>query len=225
MWKRILLLASLAYGAHTLTDGFTISKLTSKHSYHLADFGSRQEAELILDQPFHYLTSGGQSFVFVSADSRYVLKFFKGHIQPWTILKKVRERKARKITRTLEGYRLLEEKLPGHSATIYAHLSKTPFRSVRLIDICGISHIVDLSHIECILQHKVEPLSASTSAKVRALASLMAQQKITDTDSRQHKNWGILKDTIVIFDAGRIAPDPEGNFHLSDKYLAWEQSL
>ncbi len=225
MLKRLLLLASLlalCYGVHTYTEGFSIAGISSGHDYGLADFGSKTAAIEILDQPFRYMTCGGQSFVFLSDDGRYVLKFFKG---PATLLPKVRARKIKKISRTLVGYNLLQDKLPAHSATIYAHLSKTPLRSVTLIDKCGIRHTVDLSSVECILQHHVEPLSPAILPKVHALAELMAQEKLTDTDPRQHKNWGVLSGEAVIFDAGRIAPDPQGRFHLSDKYISWEKSL
>ncbi len=225
MLKLLLILASLCalcFGVYTYTEGFSIAGIASGHDYVLADFGSKTQAIEILDQPFHYMASGGQSYVFLSDDGRYVLKFFKG---PITFLPKVRARKIQKISRTLLGYELLQKKLPTHSATIYAHLSKSPLRSVTLIDKCGIRHTVDLSSIECILQHHVEPLSSDALPKVHTLADLMAQEKMTDTDPRQHKNWGILNGEVVIFDAGRIAPDPQGRFHLSNKYISWEKSL
>ncbi|MBS0616466.1 MAG: hypothetical protein JSR58_07950 [Verrucomicrobia bacterium] len=225
MFKRLFLIGSISYLVHTYTEGFTTTRLASQENYGFSDFGARIDAEKILDQPFHYLASGGQSFVFISEDGKYVLKFLKGHARPWTVLPKVRARKIKKIAKTLEGYRLLEEKLPSHSATIYAHFSKTPFRAAHLIDKCGIHHTVDLSSAECILQHHVKPLNSLSTEKVHELASLLAEEKMTDTDPRQHKNWGMLGDTVVIFDAGRIATDPQGKFALSDKYISWEQSL
>lgn len=225
MWKRLILIVSLlalGYGVHTYTEGFSIAGITSGHNYGLPDFGSKTAAIEILDQPFHYMASGGQSYVFLSDDGCYVLKFFKG---PLTLLPKVRARKITKISRTLLGYELLQKRLPSHSATIYAHLSKSPFRNVILIDKCGIHHTVDLSSIECILQRHVEPLNPDSISKVHALADLMAQEKMTDSDPRQHKNWGVFNGEVVIFDAGRVAPDPQGRFHLSNKYISWEKSL
>jgi len=57
------------------TDGFTIASLSSEHSLDYPTLGSEEAARAILNQPFHYLGSGGQSFVFTSADGKYVLKF------------------------------------------------------------------------------------------------------------------------------------------------------
>ena len=215
-------LIGLAYLALTITEGFSVCGLTSSHDYGLADFGSNTAARQVLEQPFRYIASGGQSYVFVSEDNRYVLKFFKGHVQPWTLLPQVRARKIKKLARALQGYTLLQEKLPEHSPTLYAHFDKSPFATVTLIDKLGIHHTVDLGPIECLLQRKVEPLSEHSREKVHALAAQMAQERITDTDPRQHKNWGVEEEKIVIFDAGRIAPDPQGHFQLSEKYLAWE---
>jgi len=68
--------------SHTLTDGFGPTNITSNLPYHskwdvTIEQEDIEEAEQALFQPYHYLESGSQSFVFISEDGEYILKFFK----------------------------------------------------------------------------------------------------------------------------------------------------
>src|SRR5437868_4094151 len=66
-----------------LTDGFAIENITSQYPYDVKretrsiTQAEQQQIHSILSQKFSYLGKGCQSYVFVSEDDNYVLKFFK----------------------------------------------------------------------------------------------------------------------------------------------------
>ena len=60
--------------SHIILDNWTPAKIIPANS--LAEIA---QAKIVLDQPFTYLGKGRQSFVFISQDGNYVLKFVKAH--------------------------------------------------------------------------------------------------------------------------------------------------
>jgi hypothetical protein len=69
---------------NTQTDRFTLLKTETTPFYDALwdfPFPEKEEVAPILDQPFSYLSSGGQSFVFLSEDGHYVLKLIKNHFR------------------------------------------------------------------------------------------------------------------------------------------------
>ena len=73
---------------HRATDGFALVNIYSPKG---SDHGLQTDFPLSisnvnLDQPFYYLNSGSQSYVFLSNDGQTILKFFKFQhmrIPPW----------------------------------------------------------------------------------------------------------------------------------------------
>ncbi|MCB1084591.1 MAG: hypothetical protein KDK60_00655, partial [Chlamydiia bacterium] len=82
----ILTLCALFIGierlSHTLNGGFSPAAITSSLqprpewniTHEASDIAETLQA---LKQPYHYLGKGSQSFVFLSEDKKYVIKFFK----------------------------------------------------------------------------------------------------------------------------------------------------
>src|SRR5438105_4469405 len=67
---------------HAKTEGFRVSNLFLKEPI----TGKDREIELpenlqkeAFQQPYFFLASGGESYVFESQDKKWVLKFFKNH--------------------------------------------------------------------------------------------------------------------------------------------------
>jgi hypothetical protein len=90
-------LFGLAYFFSDLaTWGFTIARLRTSQP-----LGPSEGVEpyLILKQKFYLKDQGGQSYVFISADEKYVLKFFKDMPRPWIPLKNYQRKKLGKQTR------------------------------------------------------------------------------------------------------------------------------
>ncbi|NGX39055.1 MAG: hypothetical protein KR126chlam1_00375 [Chlamydiae bacterium] len=174
---KLLLLALVIYYVpkfcHKQTDGFMIGKIHS----HLP-FDPRWEVEdseevnlsNLFSQPFTYLASGGQCYAFVSADEKYVVKFFKHHLRrlpflvkhlplPSSLAEKRADQLARrkkKLLRDFRSYKLAYEELKEETGLIFVHLNSTKDLncSAVLIDKLGIRHTVNLDQVEFILQKK-----------------------------------------------------------------------
>ena len=78
------------------TEGFSIRRINAAPLLPFSNHGNTLLTEEILKQPFHYLARGGQSFVFVSEDQKYVIKFFKNNPNPVVPLKKYHTKKISK---------------------------------------------------------------------------------------------------------------------------------
>jgi hypothetical protein len=163
------------------TDGFSVAFIHSDLEYNPAwetqSIASTTQAELdkIFSQQFRYLGCGGQSFVFVSENDEYVIKFFKhrNFRKPYSylltlplpgILELSRLRKLDKalfkINRDFSSYKLAYEELREESGLIYIHLNKGKQlkRSLKITDKMGIEHEIDLDRIEFIVQKRAEHL-------------------------------------------------------------------
>ena len=113
-------LAALIY--YPVTDDFRMGNLVHDMPAHPEwespplSPADKQELTRILDQEFSYMGKGAQSYVFGSADGKYVLKFFKfKHLKPSLIvewlptippLKKYKETQRKRKQRKLQRYYL-----------------------------------------------------------------------------------------------------------------------
>jgi hypothetical protein len=159
------------------TDGFCLAAIHSNLKYNPAWETSSFSPELegVLAQKFHYLGCGGQSFVFVSEDGNYVIKFFKHRkffCKPYSylfqlplpgVLELCRLNKLHKalskLNRDFSSYLLAYEELREETGLIYLHLNKTPLhRQIQIIDKIGIAHQIDLDKTEFLVQRRAKLL-------------------------------------------------------------------
>ena len=134
-----------------------------------------QELKKVFAQKFKYLDCGGQSFVFVSEDHQYVIKFFKHrHFRkPYSFLLRMplpgilelsrlcKLNKALfKLKRDFTSYKLAYDELQEETGLIYLHLNKGTDlnQSIQIVDKIGIEHTVDLDNIEFIVQRRAQLL-------------------------------------------------------------------
>ena len=81
----LLCFACVERFCHKQTHGFQLHKIRSSLSFtpewdvQPLPNSEMQTVKTALTQPYYYLDSGGQCYAFVSADGKYVLKFFKHH--------------------------------------------------------------------------------------------------------------------------------------------------
>lgn len=167
----IALFLSIERLCHLATDGFMITRIThalQEPSHDLHDVSAN--LSLILSQPFTYLASGAQSYVFVSQDNRYVIKFFKFHhlrIPPWIaslplphFLNTYRQakiaKKNRALAKTLDSHKIAATLLPKETALVYLHLYPTHYlhQSLHLIDKLGIHYELDADTLSFVIQKK-----------------------------------------------------------------------
>lgn len=180
----IFLLARLYYH---FTDDIRLANMSHPIPYHkewdippLSPV-DQQHMDTILDQPYHYIGKGAQSYAFGSEDGQYVLKFFKfKHLRPSWFLEmlpsvgpikqyqeKQRARKQKNLVGVFTGYRLAYEVHKDASGILFIHLNTTDnlHKTVILKDKLGLTFEVDLDQYVFILQEK----AMTTRAVVRQM--------------------------------------------------------
>jgi hypothetical protein len=177
-------LIALSYGLGRLyfhlTGGFSLSNISSDFSYHpnwkirsLAK-DEQEEVDRALNQSYYYLGKGCQSYVFLSEDHQYVIKFFKYQrfrLQPWLAyfpplpaIVKYREEKIEKKRVKLEGFiqswKIAFEDLKEETGLLFVHLNKTRDLNKELVifDKIGQRHRLNLDDMEFCIQRKAEML-------------------------------------------------------------------
>jgi hypothetical protein len=165
---------------HDRTKGFTLNSIDrSKHfeaQWETTPLDEKAEEKVahILDQPFHFLGKGGQSYVFLSQDQKTVLKFFKKKNpvpDRWiellhTALPKSLQLKREKHLQTrkermspiFSSCVLAYENLRKESGLLYLHLNPTmqKHKPLQVIDRLGITHTLDLNTATFLLQRRGE---------------------------------------------------------------------
>jgi hypothetical protein len=163
---------------HQQTDGFSRYKISSNLAFNpkweTPRLNSDEQKDLskILSQPYRYLAKGAQSYVFLSDDGQYVLKFFRiYHLQPpfWVthlswpwflqsykmdkILKKLDE-----LHKDFASYKIAHDELKEETGIVYLHLNKTDYlkQTLTFYDKIGIKHQVALDQMEFLVQKRAE---------------------------------------------------------------------
>ena len=124
----------------------------------------------IFSQKFRYLTRGGQSAVFISADKNYVLKFYRfpSHLRPLGWIKhpfsyrfskkreRIKQHNFEKLDITFQSFLLAYNELKEESGLLYVHLNPTTDLqfSVTLVDHLNNHYLVDLDRVAFVLQKK-----------------------------------------------------------------------
>lgn len=212
----------LSWIAIVRTD-FSYQKIAIPLTFEGQEPDSR-EVLRILDQPFHFLGNGRQSFVFESEDRMTVLKFFnKKYFEvPWYAFAFPKERikRGQREFFYLNSYKIAEKFLSHETAMIYLHTEKTKgLPHVKLTDRASRSFDLNLNDIPFVLQRKGEPLYAALEAIYKregpqgvlsvldAFLGLIANRirmGIGDTDHDVEHNFGYLEGKPFHIDPGRL---------------------
>jgi hypothetical protein len=163
-----------------LTDGFSVegirSPLTYDPNWSIAPLDASQQDLIhhILQQKFHYLAKGTQSFVFLSEDGQYILKFFKQrHLRnPWYshlmshlpvadryVDKKIQRRESKR-EKIFSGCKLAYEEMQEDTGVLYVHLNPSTDLTgqLHLIDKLNRSYAVDPNELAFYVQRRGTPL-------------------------------------------------------------------
>lgn len=215
------------------TDRFSVYTLTALPPLSLCNKGPEKEACEILTQPFYYLGTGGQTFVFASQDGKYVLKFFKKLPHPLAFLKKYKIRKKQSLLKDLNSYLLAFQKAPEETGLVFIKMdTKTPFnQKIKLEDKLHISHLVSLQNTLFVLQKRAIPLKDYLNqekeikkifSSLFELAQKLGEKHITDEDF-QHldNNLGFLEKRPLFIDPGRWAEHACSTDDMSKKFMQW----
>lgn len=184
-WVAIIALVSAGcYGVgrlyYRITDGFTVGNISSNYAYDSRwDISALSEEDSkvidsILSKPFTYLGKGCQSYVFLSQDGNYILKFFKYQRfrpQAWLDyltffpgIEEYRQNKIDKKQRKLEGifnsWKIAYEDLRPETQLVYIHLNKSKNlnQTLTIYDKMGFEHRLEADNLEFLLQRKAKML-------------------------------------------------------------------
>ncbi len=208
---------------HKATDGFTLTRIRSDFSFSPAFVteNSENSIEETLSQPFHYLSSGSQCFVFKSEDGKTVLKLFKNH-RFFNIAslfdEKRREKRIESFHDALTSCLFSHKQFQEHTAVFYVHLGKTeqPDFSAHLVDKLGIHHFIDLNNTQFHLQtcatsvpdhlltlrkyrmHKAAKKSLDSLLEISEKRALLG---FNDKDPHLIYNFGFINGEAVQIDA------------------------
>lgn len=173
----------------------------------------------ILNQTFTYFSKGSQSYVYLSADGQYVLKFLKQNKLQGAHHNEKRLKTFNAIKTALQFFR-------KETGILYAHLTPSqPFcQIVHLIDRHGKEHQIDLNFTCCLLQRRASLIYPRIDALMQQgeldkahavilsvfnLLAHLGSAGVIDNDPILRKNFGLIDDQAVQIDIGRMQIDPD----------------
>lgn len=230
MKKRLFLLVLTV----TLSFSFVFTFFTPFSALHTSSSPLpilKYEDSEALQQPFTYLETGGQVFVFASADDKYVLKLFRAdrllpawwtvyvpNIPPFISWKAHHNLKREaKLQKALWGHYLAYTQLKEESGLIALQLTSVdpslspPSRRLQLVTKQGFSHSLELNDTLFILQKKGETLSARITRFLDAKNFIRVQETLYQIASlyRKEHALGILDtDHGVMHNMGFVNDNP-----------------
>ncbi|MBX9923457.1 MAG: hypothetical protein K2Y01_05045 [Rhabdochlamydiaceae bacterium] len=167
----------LADFCHDKTKGFQRERMapafTPPVAVHAFSFIPHKELIPILSQPFTYLKKGRSSYVFVSDDQKYVLKFLRNPqiSSPYwascllsqklfpSLCQKNLETKQKRKQKQETSYEIAFHKIPSQTAVLCLHLheSSSLRKNFTIYDAIRIQHKVPMDATAFILQKKADP--------------------------------------------------------------------
>ena len=191
------------------------------------------ELEAILAQPFTFEGEGGQSYVFSSADGKYVLKVFKFRRfrpSPWMellpstssyYLNHAQKREAKWLL-AFNAHQLAYKSHREASGLVYVQLNGGINHALAVTDKWGFSRTLELKSVPFIVQKKGETLGHvlqqllnqnNIEAALHKLDQLFDlylseyQKGIYDTDYGIMHNIGVIEGELIHLDVGKMVYD------------------
>jgi len=180
----VMLIAIVLYGAGRLyfqmTAGFMVSNITGelpRTKSFKQDINHLVSVNTVLKQPYTYLGKGCQSYVFLSEDKGFVIKFLKfqrfrpsiyqeilGQVPGFEAgLEKKRKEKMEKTKALFKSWELAFTKLPKETGLLHLHLNQEPglISPIKIVDKLGLSHEIDSNEVVFLLQKRALPLETA----------------------------------------------------------------
>lgn len=209
----------ISRGYYALTDGFSVANILPLEEVLVPiaarkpSVEERQLALKALRQPYTYLGKGCQSYVFVSLDGEYVLKFIKQHrfyTKPWLNMltfipwachhrQERLSHKRQKKSLLLKGWLTAFGYFSTETGVLWVHtdMHTKEEPTVTLIDKVGFTYSVDLNSCEFLLQRRAQPLP-------QILEEIIAQK---DWEQGRHLLDKLIAMVLKSYNAGIIDSD------------------
>ena len=199
--------------------------LPAKLETHLAATGLHTRS--ILNHSFSYLGEGNQAYAFISADKKFVLKFFKNsplNSNNWLELlsfvpfvdqyfQKNHQRALRKYHRVFNAYEIayLHDRQHCGLQCIHLHQSAASDFMIHIIDRFGISHAIDLNIHAFVIQKMAVPLKNILKKELKEgkieLVKLQLK-KVVEMYLEEYQNGIFDHDHNLMVNIGFIAESP-----------------
>ncbi len=218
----------------TKTRGFALYKICSSLPFNpdweTPPLSEEENADVkkILSQPYLFLDKGAQSYVFLSSDGQYVIKFFKlhalhapiwlqsihlpFHLQPIWVQKLLEKRQS--LIKTFLSYKIAYNELKEETGMVFLHLNKTDalHQKLVIVDNIGISHSLDLDKMEFLVQKRASLFFPYLEKTIKEKGLESAKKTLSDL-----VHFLVRRNQKEIFDKD---PDLETNFgFLDDKIV------
>lgn len=230
------------------SQGFSLSKMKAslphRKEWEITPLPPAQQEQLqeLLRQKFHFLSSGYQSYAFISEDEKTIIKFFRmkrltsSLTDPFFHPKKVKEHK-KNLEAIFNAYKLAYEEMREDAGLLYIHLNQSNDLKTRITisDYSGKEQKIDLDGIYFIVQERAEPLfnhlhallgdQEKFSLAINSFIDLVKRRLskgIADADKGISENYGFIGDRPIQFDIGRIYKGKEeGEYEEICRRLDW----
>ncbi|HEV8051596.1 MAG TPA: hypothetical protein VGP47_03810 [Parachlamydiaceae bacterium] len=178
-----------------------------------------------VSQPFYYLDRGKQSFVFISQDRKYVLKFFDNRCLRSGMLPFLfsigKKKCSKKLKRLFEGYQIAQSHDATNAGLLFLQLAADPSNHLQVVvkDRFGLDHVINLSEVPFVIQEKAIPLRQLISSllekgnveeakfRFRQIIDMYVdeyQHGIFDSDHNFMYNTGFVDNRPLRIDLGRL---------------------
>lgn len=238
------LIGIIVYGVGRLyfdaTAGFTEGNIISEYKpdprWETHSLSSEEEnlIETAITQPYTYLGKGCQSYVFLSEDKQFVLKFFKYQrfrTQAWMdyfsfipkmdqIRKKKMEKKQKKLDGVYSSWKIGFDHLIPETGLVYVHLNKTDHlhKKLTIYDKMGWKHELDADKMEFLIQKRADMLCSTLDKLPEEQAKQLLTDLIqmiaseysrgfADNDHALMQNTGVSEGKPVHIDVGQFVID------------------
>lgn len=181
----------------------------------------------ILNQPFHYLGQGNQTYAFIGADGTTVLKFFKfGHLKPSFFLNKSDISQEKRFFKMFVGTTLAFEYDRDNTGLLYIHLNKSKDLNlaVKVKDRLNFSHQINMDDVVFVIQKKITPTRQElkrlfeqgdlegVKSRLSSLLDLYLSEYsrgIYDRDHNLIDNTGFHGNKALRLDVGKLRKEPK----------------
>lgn len=228
--------------AHHEPARFTLSKIVSAQCYSQdweippLPMKEQQNLDEILSQKFTYYNKGSQSYVFISEDKKFILKFLKQEkLRPKSWLAYIPSSfnpfyrdflsKKTRCRSTFSACKTAYLELKNESGLIYVHLNNARDlnKKVTVFDKNGRQHIVDIDRTCFYVQKRAQLIYSRISelmhnqdvngakkiiSSIFSLIDFLGKKGVSDNDPILRKNFGLIDDVAVQIDIGQLEIDP-----------------
>ena len=227
---------------HRKSSRFTLSKIVSSQRYSpeweipALSIEEKKDLDQILNQKFTYYSKGSQSYVFISEDKKFILKFLKqGKLCPkswlayiplsWNPYYQQYLLKKEKCYATFAACKTAFQELKKESGLIYVHLNnfRDLNKKITILDKNGETHVVEIDRTCFYVQKHAQLIYSRISelmhsndiegskriiSSVFSLIDFLGKKGVCDNDPILRKNFGLIDDIAVQIDIGKLRIDP-----------------